>query len=327
MNHPTFSIIIPVYNVENYLTRCIDSVISQTFKDFEIILVDDGSTDSTPQLCDSFSIFENIKVYHKENGGSSSARNLGIKKSTGDWILFIDSDDYWESKNALLDLYQRSLSFPQNDIILFGCHDIFLGSKIEKLCHNKYDLDLINKDDKSLTIKSLCTTHHYPGAAWIMCVKRDLIEKLQLKFPIGVTAEDLIWINELIANCNSIGAINSTFYAYNIGRPGQVTAKASIKGIQGMSLAISSWLNHKYKSKYPDIIRQMAHIYTVMLMDLGRLDKENRKKAIPIINENKSILRQGGILHKIIYALLHICGPYITGLLIYQFYLIRLKYK
>lgn len=92
---PKVSIIIPVYNVERYLHRCIDSVLNQTLQDIEIILIDDGSTDSSPDICDGYgSKYQNIRVFHKENGGASSARNLGIEKATGEYIGFVDSDDY-----------------------------------------------------------------------------------------------------------------------------------------------------------------------------------------------------------------------------------------
>ena len=95
---PRISVILPVYNVENYLKKCIDSVCGQTYKNLEIILVDDGATDSCPQLCDEFAKKdERIRVLHKENGGLSDARNAGAKIATGEYITLVDSDDTIES--------------------------------------------------------------------------------------------------------------------------------------------------------------------------------------------------------------------------------------
>ena len=95
VNSPKVSIIVPVYNVEKYLHRCVDSILLQTFTDFELLLIDDGSTDKSVGICDKYAFKDRrIRVFHKKNGGVSSARNLGIKKSNGVYILFVDSDDY-----------------------------------------------------------------------------------------------------------------------------------------------------------------------------------------------------------------------------------------
>ena len=102
--NPEISIIVPVYNVEKYLKRCIDSILNQSFTDFELILVDDGSTDNSGEIIDEYAIKdERIKVIHKENGGLSSARNVGIEYSKGNYIAFVDSDD-WENVNSGRDL-------------------------------------------------------------------------------------------------------------------------------------------------------------------------------------------------------------------------------
>lgn len=120
------SVIVPVYNVEKYLEQCIDSIMNQTYKDFEIILVDDGSTDTSGKICDVYcEKFKNIHVVHKENEGLGYARNSGIDKAHGDYIVFIDSDDYVE-KNMLQDLY--------NGIQEYGC-DTCLGG------HNRVNLE------------------------------------------------------------------------------------------------------------------------------------------------------------------------------------------
>src|SRR5690606_22590995 len=91
---PKVSVIIPVYNTENYLRECLDSILAQTFTDFEVLLINDGSTDSSGKICDEYAEKDSrIKVFHKENGGVSSARNLGLDNAKGEWICFVDSDD------------------------------------------------------------------------------------------------------------------------------------------------------------------------------------------------------------------------------------------
>ena len=92
---PKISVIVPVYNAEKYLHRCIDSILSQTFTDFELLLIDDGSKDGSGAICDEYAAKDNrVRVFHKENGGVSSARNLGLDNACGEWVTFVDADDY-----------------------------------------------------------------------------------------------------------------------------------------------------------------------------------------------------------------------------------------
>ena len=99
MSNPKISVIIPVYNAESTLRRCVDSVLAQTFTDFECLLINDGSKDKSGEICDEYAIRDSrVRVFHKENGGVSSARNVGLDNATGEWIAFVDSDD-WVGRN------------------------------------------------------------------------------------------------------------------------------------------------------------------------------------------------------------------------------------
>ena len=115
---PLISVIVPIYNVEKYLDRCVGSIINQTYKNLEIILVDDGSPDNCPQMCDDYAKKDSrIKVVHKENGGLSDARNAGMKVATGEYVSFIDSDDY-----ISLDFYETLLeTIVDNDSDIVEC--------------------------------------------------------------------------------------------------------------------------------------------------------------------------------------------------------------
>ena len=117
MCNAVISVIVPIYNVEQYLCRCVDSVLSQTYRDLEIILVDDGSPDASPGMCDEYAQKDNrVKVIHKENGGLSSARNAGLEVCTGDYIFFIDSDDWFTDENVLSDFIEKAES-EQSDFV------------------------------------------------------------------------------------------------------------------------------------------------------------------------------------------------------------------
>lgn len=109
---PKISVIVPVYNVESYLCQCIDSILAQTYTDFELLLVNDGSTDDSGVICDKYAQYDNrVRVFHKTNGGLSSARNLGIDNIHSEWTIFVDSDDYWLSPTVLNDLMEGATKF------------------------------------------------------------------------------------------------------------------------------------------------------------------------------------------------------------------------
>lgn len=131
------SIIVPVYKVERYLSECIDSILSQTYSDFELILVDDGSPDRSGIICDEYAKKDNrIVVYHKPNGGVSSARNYGIEKAVGEWIMFVDSDDYIEPET--LNISFKAIDNIDVDLVVFGIEENYFYNNTIKRPELKY---------------------------------------------------------------------------------------------------------------------------------------------------------------------------------------------
>ena len=154
------SIIVPVYNVEQYLEKCVCSIINQTYKNLEIILVDDGATDSSGNMCDELAKSDNrIKVYHKENGGLSDARNYGVERATGEYIGFVDSDDYIDSE-----MYEKLYeAIKKEDVDVAECNFRFIYSnRITNYTDDKYYL-VLNKDEYT---KEYVTMNRIFGAAW-----------------------------------------------------------------------------------------------------------------------------------------------------------------
>jgi glycosyltransferase involved in cell wall biosynthesis len=118
-NEYLISIIVPVYNVEPFISECINSILIQSYKNFELILVNDGSTDNSPTICEQYaSKDKRIKVIHKANGGLSDARNWGLKFSSGEYVVFLDSDDYWNDCDALFSLYSLLNKYSEVDVVL-----------------------------------------------------------------------------------------------------------------------------------------------------------------------------------------------------------------
>ena len=208
---PLVSIIIPVYNVEPYLRRCLDSVVNQTYKNLEIILVDDGSPDRCPEICDEYAEKDlRIKVIHKKNGGQSEARNVAIDVCRGEYIAFIDSDDFistWYIENLYIAIKKHSAKFAICETICFS-DDSKIG------CHNAlYSSKLISKSDALKSYCSLLPRKSVPFLApFCKLYHRGLFQ--ELRFPVGCIYEDSLLNYKLIDLVDEIAYIKEPLYYY-----------------------------------------------------------------------------------------------------------------
>lgn len=178
------SVIVPIYNVEKYLDRCVKSLINQTYKNIEIILVDDGSPDKCPEMCDYYATEDyRIKVIHKENGGLSDARNVGIEKSTGSYISFVDSDD-WVEEDFIEELY-NNIKRENADISIIGYTLIWdSGKRITYSDNNDYFVY-----NQEYAIKELLKQKKFQCMVCQKMYKRDIFS--DIKFPLGKIYEDV----------------------------------------------------------------------------------------------------------------------------------------
>lgn len=220
MNNIKVSVIVPVYNVEKFLRRCIDSIISQTYKNLEIILVDDGSTDNSSSICDEYSIIDKrIKVIHKPNGGLSSARNIGLDEASGEFISFVDSDDYLES-----DMYEEMMINQQlnhSDIVVSRFYTVMNGNvklyhdqKLEEFCKT-HNLNLLFNYSKNIESKEkIEVTNYVPSYVWRMLFSNDLISDQRFNEKC-IIKEDLIFlINCLVKNDVKMSIVDKPLYNY-----------------------------------------------------------------------------------------------------------------
>lgn len=200
------SVIVPVYNVEQYLEKCVNSIINQTYKNLEIILVDDGATDSSGNMCDELAKSDNrIKVYHKENGGLSDARNYGVERATGDYIGFVDSDDYIDSE--MYEKLYEAIKKENVDVAECSLKVIYPG-KIELFTDEKYYKVLGKTEylEEYLTIKKIF------GSVWTKLIKSDVAKKLV--FPKGKLYEDTYYAYDLIEKVDRYVIMNNPYYNY-----------------------------------------------------------------------------------------------------------------
>lgn len=205
-NNPKISIIVPVYNAEKYLHRCIDSILNQTFTDFEVLLINDGSTDSSGSICDEYAKKDSrVRVFHKENGGVSSARQLGIEHCKGEYSIHIDSDDWIEPE--MLELLIDEVKSQDVDIV---CFDYFKDSK-------SISIQVRNKPTGTTgySLYKDLMLHNLPGSCCNKMIKHSLYTQNNIKFPQGINFGEDWYVNVLTSYYSKkISYVNKALYHY-----------------------------------------------------------------------------------------------------------------
>ena len=290
-NEELISIIIPIYNVEKYLEECIESVINQTYKNLEIILVDDGSTDRCLEICKKYEKQDNrIKVIHQENAGVSVARNVGIDFSTGQYIGFLDSDDFIE-KDMYEQLY-KNLKAEKADIA--GC-DYYIYNTFKA---TKSDI-LTKKKSVMTTEEALIKMNELRGfgvGVWNKLYKRKLLNGI--RFPIGKRGEDWFIIYKIIDKAKKIVYNPNAKYYYR--QRGESYTKSNEVNWCGLEAATE--VLEFTKRKYPKAVISARFAYITANLEVynqmlkNNYSKEKKKEIIANIKrERKGILNMQGI--------------------------------
>lgn len=212
---PTVSVIVPVYNVENYLVRCIDSIINQTYQDFELILVDDGSPDACPAICDSFAAKDpRIIVIHKENGGVAAARNSALDIAQGQYIAFCDSDDSWDT--ALLQTAMQAAKKHNADIVHFNYREVENGQLIKTKRFLPGVFELTGSDNRQNYLVSILLSHQHGWELWDRLFRRDIIEEHHIRCctTCGNFGEDLSFVCKYLLHAQRVCCIEDCLYTY-----------------------------------------------------------------------------------------------------------------
>lgn len=227
---PTLSVIIPVYKVENYLERCVQSVLEQDYKDFEIILVDDGSPDKCPQLCDEFAVRDSrIKVLHKKNGGLSSARNAGIRIATGKYIAFLDSDDQW-IKGKLNEVMSAVMENGA-EMTIFDSINIYPdGHMMKRDGKGFYDNcpKILDITDYYATVIKI---GDFKEAAYTKIFPRDFIINNDLFYYEGIYGEDSEWMFRLLRVVKRVQILDTELYLFTSQREGSIQNSIKTKNV------------------------------------------------------------------------------------------------
>ena len=222
---PEFSIIVPVYKVEKYLKICVDSIMGQSFQNFELILVDDGSPDTCGKICDGYGASDTrVKVIHKENGGLSSARNAGLDIATGKYVIFVDSDDFWDDNTALEHIYINLVETGADTLIFPAKRYYETQNKFTYTLNEQVDRNKIIDTDVNAAIRYMIEHNIYRAAAWNKVVKKSIIESYSMRFKEGYLSEDMDWCGDLLIYCKRFDFYDNHLYAYRQQRNGSITA-------------------------------------------------------------------------------------------------------
>lgn len=289
------SVIIPVYNVSAYLEQCVRSVQVQTYRDVEIILVDDGSTDTSGCLCDRLATEdERIRVVHKQNGGLSDARNVGLSNATGEYVAFLDGDDVWLEADGLQQMVNLLLQKP-TDVLLFRCVDIYPNRQKSR---PKYSEEYVLTHSVQEVFSRLVRTQVFNMSACFQLIRRALLEDKHLYFEVGLLSEDVEWSLRLWREMETVGVSNMPMYGYQ-HRSDSITTSYSICNLRAY--------DHIFRVVYAryDVDKEtcssalywqtalgyLAQMYTSCLYAYFQIAYSDRKEAMSILCSHAYLLR------------------------------------
>ena len=279
------SVIVPVYRVESYLSYCVNSILNQTYQNLEIILVDDGSPDNCPALCDDYATKDKrVKVIHKENGGLSDARNKGLEQATGDYVMFIDSDDFWVDENQLALLIKAVEANPQCDFIGFNVSYYFEATNryVPWIAYDKYITNCTNKDE---LIISLVKTGTFPMSAWSKIIKRKFLLENKISFIKGLLSEDIPWFLSLLEKTQDFRMLNQYMYAYRqVSNGTSITHNFSKKNFDNLFWIVRNGIEMISQSNFSKRVKEsllsfMAYELCILIGSLYKIEDSEWRKS------------------------------------------------
>ena len=281
MDNPMISIIVPVYNVEQYLSQCIDSILSQSFSDFELILVDDGSPDSSGSICDMYAKKDSrVRVLHKKNQGVGAARNDGIAMAAGQWIMFVDSDDY-----ADVDMLKKMHeNCAEVDCVLSGlryCYEETGQTEDKSLDASTFSLSQIDTQ-----YQSLGNAHGF-HAIYAKLYRKDIIDRFNIRFLTTYSIlEDATFVSDYLSKCTCCTTMAEVFYNYRQTAGMSLVKRFNANAIDALAAKVQAdqWmlpllsaenLLHYYSSAYA----QLWH-FTTQIYRSAKLRPTERKRLL-----------------------------------------------
>jgi len=246
--------------VENFLKQCVDSIIRQDYKDYEIILVDDGSTDGSGRICDEYSEkYKFVFTIHQENGGSADARNTGMKIAEGQYMLFVDSDDYI-GESALTAIGVAIQENPDADVIFLEAVKFHENGRMIPM-GNGYAKGMIKGKSHGEVLAHIASLPKFPGSACEKLVKRELILKHELFFHKELVTEDIEWVLGLLIAAGKYDYCDANYYYYRQDRKGSKTSDIGVKNVDSLIFIIKKWTQ---KDISPQAEQYRKYVYSFL---------------------------------------------------------------
>ncbi len=320
---PVLSIIIPAYNVEKYLVQCLDSVVNQDNGRVEVLLIDDGSTDSTWEICCEYAQrYPFVKPFHGENRGPSSARNLGIRKATGEYINFLDSDDYLPDGAVQLIIDRIDRGKP--DVILGRYQNLDHETGELTPCGYHLDREKVEHLRGEELLCYLMDGRLYDWYSWLLTVKREYLFSHSLFFDTQITfGEDACLSPQILFFASSLSYMDEPVYVYRRNRKGAATSKFSeinFKSKWGVLDFIGDFSkqNHLSAQTTEKLYANISNLYVSMLFDVWSLDRGRRRKYLRMLKPYKFILEKSvRNYHHLLAKIWSVFGITIVSYLLY----------
>lgn len=290
------SFIVPIYKVEQYIHQCVESLSTQTYEDIEIVLVDDGSPDRCPDICDEIASKDaRVRVVHKPNGGLSDARNAGLLAATGEYVCFVDGDDFWMHKDDLQKLVEKAKMYSDVDFIGFNCSYYYPSTDIFSPWP-EYSKRLETPMEKSDAIVELTRTSSFVMSACMKLIKRQFLLDNKLFFIKGLLSEDIPWFISLLDCCKKCMFVNMNIYAYRQGVAGSITHNISQRNVDNLIGIVENELSKVDGRSFTQegkncLLSFLAYEYSIILGYLQYLDKDSAKEKYEHLKQYKYLFK------------------------------------
>jgi len=278
------SVIIPVYNTEKYLKKCFDSIRMQKFCDYEVIVVDDGSTDKSPFLCDEYAQDdERVKIYHIENGGASHARNLGFQYAKGEYIYCLDCDDYFNDEEYFTKIYDSLKNNPVDILQTGATYVTGLEEQVNKILSFDDNVD-INVEQPYKTIEYLIRNGKYEVSCWTKVIRRGFLIEKKVFFDETLLIEDVDWNMRFVSEITTYNLLPCSSYVH-VYREGSITSSGGVRDYKiclDYASTLKKWCEfwEKYEENETLRISMLSYLCYQFFIVLGKcsvLTKEQRK--------------------------------------------------
>lgn len=280
-----FSIIVPVYNVENYLSECLESLVHQNFDDYEIVLINDGSSDSSSKICEEYDQkYKKVMYYSKDNGGLSDARNYGMSKAKGDYLIFVDSDD-WIAEETLVKF--NDVLDAQVDVLITRITEVYPDESQPRDIGFEHYLASPLTQDRAVEWIMKKTENSWPAVKYI--VSRKFVESNNLLFKVGRLHEDLDWTSNMCLYATSYAGFSDEWYYHRMERKGSITNSIRTKNIvDTVEMAGDFFRSNSENESYAVGLikeRMMLSVYA-KLHEIKKCPKEEKNLVVNTIKSN-----------------------------------------